>query len=43
MLDKPASHTSAKTSGPLAGFRIVEVPVKEAIKNPHGVFEKISV
>ncbi len=23
--------------------RIVEVPVKEAIKNPHGVFEKISV
>jgi alpha-methylacyl-CoA racemase len=24
VLDKPASHTSAKTSGPLAGFRIVE-------------------
>ncbi|MCP4737669.1 MAG: CoA transferase, partial [Bosea sp.] len=24
MLDKPASHTAAKTSGPLAGFRIVE-------------------
>jgi fructose-specific phosphotransferase system IIB component len=23
--------------------RIVEVPVKEAIKNPHGVFEKISL
>src|SRR5215470_82366 len=24
VLDKPASHTSTKTSGPLAGFRIVE-------------------
>jgi alpha-methylacyl-CoA racemase len=24
VLDKPASHTSARTSGPLAGFRIVE-------------------
>ena len=24
MLDKPASHAAAKTSGPLAGFRIVE-------------------
>jgi fructose-specific phosphotransferase system IIB component len=23
--------------------RIVEVPVKEAIKNPHGVFEKLSL
>ena len=23
--------------------RIVEVPVKEAIKNPHGVFDKISL
>ena len=24
MLDQPASKTSARTSGPLAGFRIVE-------------------